>query len=120
MSLASKKNGFDERLASMSGMYGAGIYLSPEACKAAQYAPGNQKMGQRTHYMFYCRVVLGQPYHASRNQPQRRRPPTMDGIQGLTHDSILVGHSGGQVHREVVIFDRSQAYPEYLVEIEPW
>eukprot|EP00747_Dinoflagellata_sp_TGD_P153422 gnl/TRDRNA2_/TRDRNA2_177390_c0_seq11.p1 gnl/TRDRNA2_/TRDRNA2_177390_c0~~gnl/TRDRNA2_/TRDRNA2_177390_c0_seq11.p1 ORF type:complete len:250 (-),score=11.22 gnl/TRDRNA2_/TRDRNA2_177390_c0_seq11:19-744(-) len=115
-----EKTGFDERLSSMHGMYGAGIYFSPEACKSAQYAPGNQTMGQRKHYIFYCRVILGQPYRTSVAQAQRRRPPTMDGIQGLTHDSILVGHSGGQVHREVVIFDRSQAYPEYLVEIEPW
>eukprot|EP00747_Dinoflagellata_sp_TGD_P153428 gnl/TRDRNA2_/TRDRNA2_177390_c0_seq3.p1 gnl/TRDRNA2_/TRDRNA2_177390_c0~~gnl/TRDRNA2_/TRDRNA2_177390_c0_seq3.p1 ORF type:complete len:251 (-),score=4.56 gnl/TRDRNA2_/TRDRNA2_177390_c0_seq3:31-759(-) len=116
-----EKTGFDERLSSMSGMYGAGIYFSPEACKAAQYAPWKSDgLGQRKHYMFYCRVVLGQPYHASRNQPQRRRPPTMDGTQGLPHDSILVGSGGGQVHREVVVFDRTQVYPEYLVEIEPW
>jgi hypothetical protein len=63
-----------------------------------------------------ARVVLGDPFYASKmnqkNHRQRRRPPDRENKQGLLYDSMVANASMGQVHREIMVYDRAQAYPE--------
>ncbi|CAE8634427.1 unnamed protein product [Polarella glacialis] len=122
------KEGLDEHLSLLDGLYGAGIYFSDEACKALQYSDAN---GPR--YLLLCRVLLGRPYYtrnilktlrSPKNLPERgdllQRP------EAAGHDSVIVnagpiqGHPNpnGQVHREFVIFDGACAYPEFVVSVD--
>ena len=40
------------------------------------------------------------------------------GDVGLLHDSLVANIARGQVHREIMVYDRAQAYPEYIVHVE--
>ena len=112
-------HGFDERVAKLDGLYGAGIYFANQSCKAAQYA---KDPGVKT--LIVARVALGDPYYAdstwrsygtlsaSRRPPDR---PRADKAKGLTYDSIVANESRTQIHREFMLYDRRQAYPEYIV-----
>lgn len=111
------KHGFDERVASMGGLYGAGIYFAENSCKAHQYAQRGRPNDQGEYVMFYSRVLLGnaQQVHA---QFQGRRPDLIPGQNGETYDSVLAGtqaRGGQQAHREYVVFDRCQVYPEFII-----
>ena len=48
------QHGFDERLAALQGLYGAGTYFANQSCKAAQYANDS---GVKT--MLVTRVTVG-------------------------------------------------------------
>jgi hypothetical protein len=92
-------NGFDERLASLDGLYGAGAYFAQESCKALQYAANGVKvwsdavtgedLHKTTKVILISRVVLGDPSYttkaeaASGKHKSRRRPPDKEGKQGL-------------------------------------
>jgi len=122
------KEGLDEHLSRMEGLYGAGIYFSDEACKALQYSD------RGPHYLLFCRVVLGKPYYTKNTLPSMRslkelksRPGLLETPNAAGHDSVIVNpgpvqnhpsKSGKQVHREFVIFDGAAVYPEYVVGID--
>lgn len=40
------------------------------------------------------------------------------GDVGLLHDSLVANIASGQYHREIMVYDRAQAYPEYIVHVE--
>lgn len=111
--------GLDERVCSMDGLHGAGLYFASDACKAGQYAP---ETGDGTHYLLYVRVLLGVPFYVPNSMKGSRRPPKISGCEGRLHDSVIanagVANGGKQVHREFVIYDRRQAYPEFELEIQ--
>mmetsp|Transcript_79368 Transcript_79368/g.179083 ORF Transcript_79368/g.179083 Transcript_79368/m.179083 type:complete len:275 (+) Transcript_79368:3-827(+) len=81
---AVKHSGFDDRLGSAKGMYGAGTYFADMASKADQYAgrynPPNSSgtLGEQAT-MFLSRVVLGCPYLTNQSLEQLRRPPCIEG-----------------------------------------
>jgi hypothetical protein len=50
-------HGFDERVAALSGLYGAGVYFANQSCKAAQYASANPA-GEKV--ILISRVTLGE------------------------------------------------------------
>jgi hypothetical protein len=104
--------GFDERMASLSGLYGAGTYFAENACKSSQYARSTTQAGERT--MIYSRVLMGDAFRTNAHQAQIRRAPDKPGGRGRTFDSVL-GSGGGQVHREFIVYDRTQIYPEYII-----
>merc|ERR1719272_985434 len=79
------REGFDERTASLEGLYGSGSYFAAQACKALQYASADgcsrshrlcRPRGRvceccdgrersecpRRRRLLYCRVLLGDPY----------------------------------------------------------
>ena len=61
---------------------------------------------------------LGVPYHTSRQMPQIRRAPLMEGVQGAVgrpHDSV-VADVNAHKYREFIVYDKNQAYPEFLIE----
>jgi len=111
--------GLDERVCSLDGLHGAGLYFASESCKAAQYAPPAAD-GRR--HLLYVRVLLGLSCYVRDSMKGARRPPPDPGSGGRLCDSVIanagVANGGRQVHREFVVYDRRQAYPEFEVEIE--
>lgn len=102
------ESGFDTRAASSQCRYGEGTYFSTHSCKAHQYTDKN-KDGLRC--IILTRVLLGEPLYATK---------PMQGTQTLpsfAHSVVAeVRHTeGGQQHREFVLFDRDQCYPELLI-----
>lgn len=105
------QDGFDERLGCLEGMLGAGIYFAEDSCKSGQYSE-KSFVNQRSHWFFLSRVMLGRPYYT--NDPIRyiRKPPNACESVVFSPDAAsIIGH-----HREFVVYDRFQAYPEYIVE----
>jgi len=119
------RRGFDERVASVSGnLYGSGLYFASQSCKSLQYASrGTERC------LILCRVLLGNVFYATGPiDAVIRRPPCVQGCPHETpcpherHDSVVansgVQHTlGAQVHREFVVHNRRQVYPEFLIKI---
>jgi hypothetical protein len=105
------QEGFDERLSNLGGMLGAGLYFAEDSCKSGQYAE-KSIASSRSHFFALSRVLLGKPHHSKVPIPDIRRAP--DGCDSVVftpdHDRGC-GH-----HREFVVYDRFQAYPEFIVE----
>ena len=103
------EDGFDARIANSRGLYGAGIYFTDQACKALQYAEPDD---QGCRYIIYSRVTLGRAFATNAQMQNERRPP-------LGYDSVVanshVANYGKQKHREFVVYDGRQAYPEFII-----
>jgi len=108
--------GFDERCCSTSGMFGAGVYFADNPTKSHDYADG---------HMFVARVSLGFPHWRSSSLNGARRPPCFEECSTMCahqrYDSVIArkrGEVGGSWlgSREYIVYDRTQAYPEYLIE----
>lgn len=82
--------------------YGPGIYLAENSCKAFQYCCTQEGI----FAAFLCRVVLGTPYTCTHSQRSV--------VQPEGYNSVLAA-SSNQVHREFVIQNPTQVYPEYVV-----
>jgi len=111
------EHGFDERVAALDGLYGAGSYFAVNSCKSHQYS--DRLKDSPTWVMLVCRVVMGSPYCTSTLHNGQRRPPDNAATPGRPFDSIFAQHGiangGQQHHNEYVVFDRHQVYPEYIV-----
>ena len=96
-------------MANLRGLYGGGVYFACESCKSAQYAPVENGLKM----LVISRVVLGDPYYATAAMQNERRPPLRGGAfaPGLTFDSVVAN----MLHREFIVYDHKQAYPEYIV-----
>ena len=110
------KQGFDHRVAQLTGLYGAGSYFADAFCKANQYAQTPNARGQ--HCVLYCRVLAGHAYRTKKTHQHARRPPdkvASDPTKG-TYDSIYaeigVANGGGQKHNEFIVFENNQVYRE--------
>jgi hypothetical protein len=64
--------------------------------------------------------------YTERDAPPYRDPATGDPLPGNHYDSVIANHGcitrrsfpkEGQYHQEFVVYDKNQAYPEYLIEI---
>ena len=106
------KHGFDERMGNLSGLYGGGCYFAENSCKSNQYARATTAGGE--HAILYCRVAMGDAFRTSSQLKNRRRAPDKPGGGGGTFDSVLAS-GGAQVHREFIVYDRNQVYPEFIV-----
>jgi hypothetical protein len=106
------EEGFDERVSHLGGMLGGGLYFAEDTCKAGQYAE-KSIASSRSHWFILSRVLLGRPHYTSRPLPDIRRAPHMCDSVVYTprHDPGTLGH-----HREFAIYDRFQAYPEFVIE----
>ena len=72
--------------------------------------------GEKT--ILVARVALGDPYYATSNMSNHRRPPNRNSLfwsAGTTYDSVVANSQGSQVHRELIIYDHRQVYPEYII-----
>eukprot|EP00052_Salpingoeca_macrocollata_P018274 m.149887 g.149887 ORF g.149887 m.149887 type:complete len:651 (-) comp20650_c0_seq2:156-2108(-) len=108
--------GFEERVAS-GGCYGAGVYFAEDAAKAINYCGKNKD----AYYIFVARVVLGCVYATDEDHLDvgRRAPCKLghtdpDPCDHPRFDSV-VAHPVSRPHREFVVYDRTQCYPEYLI-----
>ncbi|CAK9042255.1 unnamed protein product [Durusdinium trenchii] len=120
-------NGFDPRMCDR-GMYGDGVYFASAACKSHQYTCPDHKMAcrcKRERTLIIARVALGDAFIATETRRHERRPPRRSSTFGGTYDSIIVKpgpmkghHKDYQIHQEIVICDREQAYPSYVVQYE--
>lgn len=105
--------GFDPKRC-LNGYYGRGFYLAQESCKSFQYTDAG-KFGNNGQEgcILLCRVALGEPDHVTRPDSSKRTP------EGAC-DSVVVNPAaeGGpphKQHQELLIFDRRQAYPEFII-----
>jgi hypothetical protein len=151
-------DGYDPRVSSLIGMFGAGFYLSENSSKSNQYIPcsgcGKNVIFKKspckcteepTLWMIIYRVTLGHPHIALEYSKEKyrgfgdgtkiegtgtmysksefgnavRRPPNKPG--SLTPYDSIVGEkmefgANRLKFREYVLFEKDQAYPEYVVE----
>jgi hypothetical protein len=111
------QEGFDERVANLGGLYGAGSYFADYSCKSNQYT------GRDTSRTFLiCRVLMGWPFctnttHNDSARPTRRPPENTNGRP--RYHSIFaqsgVANNGSQLHNEYIVFKGDQVYPDFLV-----
>ncbi|KAI8484075.1 hypothetical protein Bbelb_381930 [Branchiostoma belcheri] len=120
--------GLDFRM-SGQGMFGRGIYFAENSTKADQYTDwiwqrGKEEGRKDTKTMFLVRVTLGRLFVGPDDGTARdfTRPPcTTHGCARFdcSHverfDSVIGGTSKHKMFREYVIYDRFQAYPEYVI-----
>jgi len=95
------KDGFDFRVALLSGAIGAGIYFAPQSATSTGYVVAGNTQDMQ---MLFCRVLLGE---VGTGQSGIRRPPAKK--NGELYDSV------GNVGSMYVVFDNTQAYPEYII-----
>ena len=114
MTIAS--HGFDERVAHLGGLYGAGSYFSDNSCKSHQYSRKGVPTARGEHVLLVCRVTMGWPLFTTTSHRNERRPPQNPSIQsGMRPFDSIFANFGSKHHNEFVVYDRSQAYPEYVV-----
>jgi hypothetical protein len=99
------KDGFDHRVASMGGSYGAGIYFAHQASTSNGYVAPSTFNKRK---MLYCRVLVGD---IGPGKHGLRRPPEKSNFFGKTllYDSV---GTDGNIY---VVFDDHQCYPEYVI-----
>eukprot|EP00961_Rhodomonas_salina_P094714 1274660-Rhodomonas_salina.1 len=65
---------------------------------------------------------MGLPFRTTVQHQHVRRPPDNPSTPGRIFDSVFaeqgVANQGRQVYNELIVFDRSQVYPEYMVFYE--
>jgi hypothetical protein len=88
------EHGFDERVAALSGLYGAGNYFVINSCNSHQYS--SQNKDSSTFMMLVCRVAMGSPYCTSTSHNNQRRPPDNAATPGRPFDSIFAQHGIGR------------------------
>ena len=95
--LADNRYGYDERVSSIRGLYGGGLYFAHQSCKALQYArserislSGGWKQNN-VKLMLVSRVTLGDyfPVKDHKVHKHMRRAPDRPGGAGLIYDSEL-------------------------------
>jgi hypothetical protein len=123
------EQGLDQRVARETGMYGAGIYFAENSCKSHAYTEAD---ADGVHCMLYCRVALGRTVSTKQTLEGMPRPafeePDESGLlmRTVLYDSVIAptgameNHQHGyQVHREFIVFDRTQVYPEFCIYYRP-
>ena len=104
------EHGFDERVADMTGLYGAASYFASNACKSHQYSFKHKDSSNLV--MLVCRVTMGMSYCTLTDHKNARRAPENPATPGRPFDSIFAEHGvarrGNQRHNEYVVFDRFQ------------
>ncbi len=138
--------GYDPRVSNLKGMFGGGFYLAENSSKSNQYIPcpecnGNSIFtsdgcncpGQENFVfsMVLYRAILGDVHVALEYDKEKyrdgtgkgkrvRRPPLKTGCQDELYDSVMgesIKNGGNRLqYREFVLYERGQAYPEYVIE----
>jgi hypothetical protein len=112
------EEGLDTRLAGTGSgsLYGEGIYFAENSCKGQQY---NNRDANGVYCLLYCRVALGDIYTTPKCLGHKFKRPEFD---GKLYDSVVAPtgpmeghHHDEQIHREFVVFENSQVYPEFCV-----
>jgi hypothetical protein len=109
------EHGFDERVSSLGGLFGAGVYFAEHCSKSDQYCTPDTN-GE--YSIFLCRVLLGrQIHHTPANMSQQRRPPEIPHANSRVYDSVVgKSNASNSAYREFIVYDRNQCYPEFLIK----
>ncbi|XP_071146125.1 uncharacterized protein [Mytilus edulis] len=101
-------NNFDFRKSGKNAtVFGEGSYFARDASYSHSYTKASSDFGDR--YMFRAKVLVGKFTQGSRTY---RRPPEIPGQSHKLYDSCVDHPVDPNIF---VIFDRSQSYPEYLI-----
>ncbi|XP_069122746.1 uncharacterized protein [Argopecten irradians] len=100
-------NNFDFRTSGKNAtMYGQGSYFAETSKYSNNYTrPGKNQ----ERYMFRAKVLVGQ---YTKGQSSYKRPPERPGQTHTLYDSCVDNEANPSMY---IIFERSQAYPEYLI-----
>ena len=117
------RQGFDERLADIRGMFGSAIYFANMSSKSDCYIPMYtvSSCGEVCR-MIIARVVMGNTYLTIKPMRKTRRPPCLESCgEPCSHDrfdSIWFDNSRGakKNYQEYMVYDRYQCYPEFVIE----
>jgi serine/threonine protein kinase len=96
--------GFNERKGGSDSLFGIGIYFTECSSKSNN----DCAQGSGPLYMFLSRVTLGKAYKATDHMKNARCAP--DG-----YDSVIAEHND---HKEFIVYDGRQAYPEFLIQFK--
>jgi hypothetical protein len=130
--------GYDHRVASETGMFGPGFYLAEHASKSSQYIPcpgckqnciqnrgrctcGPDVEASHTFHLVVYRTCLGHAHVAKTYREdiyKKGRPPTLSPDDPMSHplDSIVAEPIPRSLKfREFILYERHQAYPEFVV-----
>ena len=115
--------GFDERLSREQGLYGQGIYFTDQSCKAFQYSGAPRQLAG---CIIITRLLLGLPHFAQGPLKGIKVEPLQDfsDVSKGRVNSVIVNPgtlrsaSQTQVHKEFVIFNGAQAYPEMIIHFK--
>jgi hypothetical protein len=103
-------------------MYGAGLYFAEHCSKSDQYCkpfPDSDPING-SYFLFLSRVCFGTPFHTKVQMPGTRAAPLRDERNPRMGrwDSVLAATAEGRKYREFIVYDRAQAYPEFIVEFK--
>eukprot|EP00438_Fugacium_kawagutii_P028706 Skav229180 [mRNA] locus=scaffold1004:222636:229187:- [translate_table: standard] len=108
------EGGFAVKHASRAGKrFGIGGYFSEDPAVADKYAGEGEGLYQGCYAMLLCRVILGSQYCT---KMFRKEDAAAEAARSGC-DSILA-EPHGTLHREFVVLDGSQIYPEYALVYE--
>src|SRR3989338_7033239 len=122
------RDGCDMRVS--GGLFGFGSYFAENACKADQSARADASLNRADEFpLLLCRVALGACVPTAARLETARRPPCIEGhydggfircdhprADSLYAQCTRRDHVGAVArHREYVIFDLHQAYPQFLI-----
>jgi len=108
------RGGFNERLCSTGGYYGAGNYFADRCSKSDQYTTADRK---GNYWLFLARVCLGHPLHLAvgkclNNCRELQLVP--GGKGGRRYDSVI-GCPGAGGYTEYVTYKGVHAFPEFII-----
>merc|ERR1712118_104304 len=99
------------------GLYGKGVYHADAICKSIQYADNEE-----TPTVILSRVLLGRSYDLEPGDDFRRCDAASFQSSGGQYESWRAtpgkANSGDQIHKEYIVPDENQVYPEYVIELK--
>ncbi|EFC41845.1 predicted protein [Naegleria gruberi] len=109
------EHGFDERVANLNGLFGAGIYFAEYCSKSDQYCTPDHS---NEFTLLLCRVVMGRQIHFTKQvMNNQRRPPEISGSNNRVYDSVIgQSNTSTNSYREFIVYDKCQCYPEFIIK----
>jgi len=130
--------GFDPSFAAPSSRYGRGVYFTDQSCKSHQYARSEEQPdGSRVFTLLYSRVLAGRAFAYDAELANNNGTFLTGMVKPVPSDPVFQQHfvdaginapaqvfdsidvcseRTSQVHREIVVYDGAQAYPEFVVK----
>jgi hypothetical protein len=110
-------SGFNIKFSKHSNLYGKGIYFASNACKSYNYSKREEN---KKYYFIISRVVLGNPLMADETADYRgytslNPPYNSIFVQSYRND---ISQRVTRSHKEYIVYDPDQIYPEYIVVIK--
>jgi len=97
-------------------LYGPGLYFAESSSKSDEYADDDKEgIFAGLYAMILCRVTCGNMHYTDEVRPNVQS--LVDScIRDKTHQSILGDREKCRgTYREFIVFDKDQAYPEYVI-----